>query len=112
MLAGAIQAQKGNSRSQLDRVFPSPIFAPGLQLILDFRLKRASMEISPPIRFRIEWADSQEKSPLLGCRPILIEAGRGTFRRQEFDRYFTTNSRTLRTTDCGASASISTTPSL
>jgi len=28
------------------------------------------MEISPPIQFRIEWADSQGLSPLLGCRPI------------------------------------------
>ena len=30
------------------------------------------MEVSPPIQFRIEWADSQGMSPLLGCRPILI----------------------------------------
>src|SRR5437867_12972506 len=29
------------------------------------------MEVSPPIQFRIEWADSQGKSPLLGCRPLL-----------------------------------------
>jgi hypothetical protein len=30
------------------------------------------MKTSPPIQFRIEWADSQGLSPLLGCRPILI----------------------------------------
>jgi hypothetical protein len=41
-----------------------------LQLILDFRFQRTSMEVSPPIQFRIEWADSQGMSPLLGCRPI------------------------------------------
>jgi len=28
------------------------------------------MDVSPPIQFRIEWADSQGMSPLLGCRPI------------------------------------------
>src|ERR1700683_4554416 len=41
-----------------------------LQLILDFPVKRISIELSPPIQFRIEWADSQGMSPLLGCRPI------------------------------------------
>src|SRR6266852_3949433 len=43
-----------------------------LQLTLDFPAKRISIEVSPPIQFRIEWADSQGMSPLLGCRPILI----------------------------------------
>ena len=43
-----------------------------LQNPLDFVVKRISIEISPPIQFRIEWADSQGMSPLLGCRPILI----------------------------------------
>src|SRR5215831_10790966 len=43
-----------------------------LQNPLDFAVKRNSIEISPPIQFRIEWADSQGMSPLLGCRPILI----------------------------------------
>jgi hypothetical protein len=38
--------------------------------LLDFWAQGSSMEISPPIQFRIEWADSQGKSPLLGCRPI------------------------------------------
>jgi len=28
------------------------------------------MNTSPPIQFRIEWAGSQEKSPLFGYRPI------------------------------------------
>jgi len=28
------------------------------------------MNASPPIQFRIEWAGSQEKSPLFGYRPI------------------------------------------
>jgi hypothetical protein len=37
---------------------------------LDFRAGRISIEVSPPIQFRIEWADSQGMSPLLGCRPI------------------------------------------
>jgi hypothetical protein len=41
-----------------------------LQLTLDFPVKRNSIELSPPIQFRIEWADSQGMSPLLGCRPI------------------------------------------
>src|SRR5208282_2594364 len=41
-----------------------------LQLVLDFPAKRISIELSPPIQFRIEWADSQGMSPLLGCRPI------------------------------------------
>jgi hypothetical protein len=40
--------------------------------MLDICAEGSSMEISPPIQFRIEWADSQGKSPLLGCRPILI----------------------------------------
>src|SRR5205085_2889248 len=43
---------------------------------LDFRNARASILISPPIQFRIEWADSQGMSPLLGCRPILVLAPR------------------------------------
>src|SRR6266852_6094309 len=47
-----------------------------LQLTLDFPVKRISIELSPPIQFRIEWADSQGMSPLLGCRPILIFRGR------------------------------------
>ena len=38
--------------------------------LLDFWTEGASMEVSPPIQFRIEWADSQGMSPLLGCRPI------------------------------------------
>src|ERR1700691_1227156 len=41
-----------------------------LQTSLDFPPKRISIELSPPIQFRIEWADSQGMSPLLGCRPI------------------------------------------
>jgi hypothetical protein len=41
-----------------------------LQLMLDFRAGRISMYVSPPIQFRVEWADSQGMSPLLGCRPI------------------------------------------
>src|SRR5438093_2271357 len=40
--------------------------------MLDICAEGSSMEVSPPIQFRIEWADSQGKSPLLGCRPILI----------------------------------------
>ena len=43
-----------------------------LHISLDFEPNRGSIEVSPPIQFRIEWADSQGKSPLLGCRPILI----------------------------------------
>src|SRR5947209_14332509 len=39
--------------------------------MLDICAEGSSMEVSPPIQFRIEWADSQGKSPLLGCRPIL-----------------------------------------
>jgi len=38
--------------------------------MLDIWIEESSIEISPPIQFRIEWADSQGKSPLLGCRPI------------------------------------------
>jgi len=41
-----------------------------LQLVLDLSVRRASIEVSPPIQFRIEWADSQGMSPLLGRRPI------------------------------------------
>ena len=41
-----------------------------LHMGLDFGKKRHSIEVSPPIQFRIEWADSQGMSPLLGCRPI------------------------------------------
>jgi hypothetical protein len=41
-----------------------------LQLVLDFSVKKASIELSPPIQFRIEWAGSQGMSPLLGRRPI------------------------------------------
>ena len=41
-----------------------------LHIALDFVEKRTSIELSPPIQFRIEWADSQGMSPLLGCRPI------------------------------------------
>ena len=41
-----------------------------LHIGLDFGKKRHSIEVSPPIQFRIEWADSQGMSPLLGCRPI------------------------------------------
>jgi hypothetical protein len=40
------------------------------KLSLDFRVRRISIELSPPIQFRIEWAASQGMSPLLGCRPI------------------------------------------
>jgi len=43
-----------------------------LHIGLDFGKKRHSIELSPPIQFRIEWADSQGMSPLLGCRPILF----------------------------------------
>jgi hypothetical protein len=39
-------------------------------LKLDIHGEGSSMEISPPIHFRIEWAGSQEMSPLLGRRPI------------------------------------------
>jgi hypothetical protein len=39
-------------------------------LMLDIDGDGASMEISPPIHFRIEWAGSQGKSPLLGSRPV------------------------------------------
>jgi hypothetical protein len=39
-------------------------------IVLDFKEKKNSIELSPPIQFRIEWADSQGMSPLLGCRPI------------------------------------------
>src|SRR5436190_22827915 len=39
--------------------------------MLDICADGSSIEVSPPIQFRIEWADSQGKSPLLGCRPIL-----------------------------------------
>jgi hypothetical protein len=40
------------------------------ELKLDIRSEGSSMDISPPIHFRIEWADSQGKSPLLGSRPV------------------------------------------
>jgi len=43
-----------------------------LQVALDIWPDRATIYISPPIQFRIEWADSQEMSPLLGFRPILV----------------------------------------
>ena len=46
-----------------------------LHISLDFGQKRNSIELSPPIQFRIEWADSQGMSPLLGCRPILFCPG-------------------------------------
>jgi hypothetical protein len=39
-------------------------------LKLDIRSEGSSMDISPPIHFRIEWAGSQGKSPLLGSRPV------------------------------------------
>src|SRR5207247_9852469 len=39
--------------------------------MLDICAEGSSIEVSPPIQFRIEWADSQGKSQLLGCRPIL-----------------------------------------
>jgi hypothetical protein len=77
------------------------------------------MEVSPPIQFRIEWADSQGLSPLLGCRPILILAvgrwplvvGRGDWSmsgRHLLPRtpYATTHSLTLLATDSGASTSV------
>jgi len=38
--------------------------------MLDFLGEGSSIEVSPPIQFRVEWADSQGKSPLLGLRPI------------------------------------------
>jgi hypothetical protein len=41
-----------------------------VQTSLDFRAGRISIEVSPPIQFRIERADSQGMSPLLGCRPF------------------------------------------
>jgi hypothetical protein len=43
-----------------------------LHIFLDFAGNGVTMKLSPPIQFRIEWADSQGMSPLLGCRPILI----------------------------------------
>jgi hypothetical protein len=47
-----------------------PAILKTFQQALDFPAKRISIELSPPIQFRIEWADSQGMSPLLGCRPI------------------------------------------
>src|SRR5205807_7880039 len=49
--------------------------------MLDICAEGSSMEVSPPIQFRIEWADSQGKSPLLGCRPILTFAGSSVSQR-------------------------------
>jgi hypothetical protein len=43
------------------------------------------MKTSPPIQFRIEWADSQGLSPLLGCRPILILLS--VIRREEVEHF-------------------------
>src|SRR6185437_9258215 len=40
------------------------------ELKLDIQDEGSSMDISPPIHFRIEWAGSQGKSPLLGSRPV------------------------------------------
>jgi len=40
------------------------------QFGLDIPSNGSSIEVSPPIRFRIEWAGSQGMSPLLGRRPI------------------------------------------
>jgi hypothetical protein len=37
---------------------------------LDIVLNGINIKTSPPIQFRIEWAGSQEKSPLFGYRPI------------------------------------------
>ena len=37
---------------------------------LDNEKNGSSIEVSPPIQFRIEWAGSQGMSPLLGRRPI------------------------------------------
>jgi len=42
------------------------------ELTLDIQTQGSTIDLSPPIQFRIEWVDSQEKSPLFGCRPILI----------------------------------------
>jgi len=44
--------------------------ANNLERTLDFCANGSSMNLSPPIQFRVEWADSQGMSPLLGCRPI------------------------------------------
>jgi hypothetical protein len=45
-------------------------FLPVWELSLDIVLNGINIETSPPIQFRIEWAGSQEKSPLFGYRPI------------------------------------------
>jgi hypothetical protein len=37
---------------------------------LDIVPNGINIRASPPIQFRIEWAGSQEKSPLFGYRPI------------------------------------------
>jgi hypothetical protein len=42
----------------------------GSQLRLDIVGEGSSIDTSPPIHFRIEWAGSQGMSPLLGRRPI------------------------------------------
>jgi hypothetical protein len=63
----------GQKRSNRAEIPLCPVFGRpcrNLQLILDFSLHRISIEVSPPIQFRIEWAVSQGMSPLLGCRPI------------------------------------------
>src|SRR5437016_9291358 len=39
--------------------------------MLDICAEGSSMEVSPPIQFRIEWADSQGKVTRPGCRPNL-----------------------------------------
>jgi len=40
------------------------------ETILDFPGIGDTITTSPPIQFRIEWAGSQEMSPLFGSRPI------------------------------------------
>jgi hypothetical protein len=57
-------SRTGNSFPNRQANHNSPVSA------LDFRPNRSSIEVSPPIQFRIEWAGSQGMSPLLGRWPI------------------------------------------
>lgn len=49
------------------------------------------MEVSPPIQFRIEWAGSQGKSPLLGRWLIYLAVGwvrcRAEFRFSDYEPF-------------------------
>src|SRR5205807_6850284 len=86
-----------------------------LQLTLDFPVKRISIELSPPIQFRIEWADSQGMSPLLGCRPILIlriPVDVAPSHKTAPFLYLTRKAFIFLRTEAGASTSKSTRPSL